>query len=143
MSRANRRSYAVFVLRVSLGVLFLAHGLLKLLVYTLPGTAAFFESVGFPGVLAYPVFATEVLGGTLLVLGLYTRWAALAQVPVMLGATTVHWPNGWIFAHPSGGWEFPVFVGLACVALFLVGEDGAFAVSRRATGGSHDEPQPA
>lgn len=140
MSHTESRPYAVFLLRLGLGVLFIAHALLKLLVYTLPGTAAFFESVGVPGPLAYPVFLTELLGGSLLVLGLYTRWAALAHVPVMLGATTVHWPNGWVFAHPSGGWEFTVFVALACLALFLLGEDGAFALSARSGASAHREP---
>ena len=41
--------YAALVLRVSLGVMFIAHALLKILVFTLPGTAQFFDSVGFPG----------------------------------------------------------------------------------------------
>ncbi|MCI1011346.1 DoxX family membrane protein, partial [Pseudomonas oryzihabitans] len=48
-------SYAPLLLRLALGAMFLAHGLTKLLVFTLPGTAGFFASVGFPGWLAYPV----------------------------------------------------------------------------------------
>jgi putative oxidoreductase len=117
------------VLRVSLGIVFAAHALLKLLVFTLPGTAAFFEQVGFPGFMAYPVFAVELMGGLLLAAGLWTRWAALALVPVMIGATTVHWANGWAFTSPNGGWEFPAFLAAAAFSLFLDGRDGAFAVS--------------
>ena len=45
------------------------------------GTAAFFAQHGFPGWTAYPVFAAEVLGGTALILGIYTRVIALALVP--------------------------------------------------------------
>src|SRR5262249_27934722 len=86
--------YAALVLRLALGVVFVAHALLKLLVFTLPGTAAFFSAHGFPGWSAYPVFVMELVGGTLLIFGLYTRWVALALVPVLLGALTVHWPNG-------------------------------------------------
>lgn len=131
MSPSTNHAYAVLALRLGLGVVFIAHGLLKALVFTLPGTAAWFDGVGLPGVLAYPVFLTELLGGMLLIVGLYTRWAALALMPVALGAAAVHWPNGWIFTSPNGGWEFPAFLAIACVALFLLGEHGALALSTR------------
>lgn len=55
--------YATLVLRVALGVMFLAHGLMKLPVFTLPGTAQFFESVGFPVYLAYVVTFAEAGAG--------------------------------------------------------------------------------
>lgn len=132
MRSRTSRPYAVLILRVSLGVLFLAHALQKLLVYTLPGTAAFFDSVGFPGFLAYPVFTVELIAGLLLIAGLYTRWAALSLVPVMLGATAVHWPNGWVFNNPNGGWEFTAFLAVTAFHLFLLGEDGPFALARGA-----------
>ena len=45
----NSQDYAAFILRISLGLMFIAHGLLKVVVFTLPGTVGFFESVGFPG----------------------------------------------------------------------------------------------
>lgn len=130
MNPSTSRSFGALLLRVALGVIFVAHALLKLLVFTLPGTATFFESVGFPGILAYPVFLIELAGGLLLITGLYTRWASLALVPVMLGATSVHWSNGWIFTNQNGGWEFPAFLAVASLALFLLGDDGAFALSR-------------
>src|SRR3970040_2519001 len=90
--------YAAFILRMSLGVMFIAHAMLKLLVFTLPGTVQFFQSVGYPGFLAYIVIAAELMGGTLLVLGAYTRWVALALIPILLGAALVHAPNGWVFS---------------------------------------------
>ncbi len=117
------------MLRVSLGVMWIAHALLKLLVFTLPGTAHFFQSVGFPGFLAYPVFAVELLGGIALVLGIYARQVSLLLVPVMLAAASVHFGNGWVFTSPNGGWEYPVFLTLASVCLWLIG-DGAFAIRR-------------
>jgi putative oxidoreductase len=119
----------VTLLRVSLGVIWISHALLKLLVFTLPGTAQFFESVGIPGALAYPVFAVELAGGTALVLGLYARQVSLALVPVMIAAASVHVPNGWVFTNAGGGWEYPAFLTVASIALWLLG-DGAVALKR-------------
>jgi putative oxidoreductase len=123
----------VALLRISLGVMWIAHALLKLFVFTLPGTAQFFTSIGFPGFLAYPVFAAELLGGIALVLGLYARQTALALVPVMAVAAWVHVPNGWVHTSAGGGWEYPVFLIAASIALWLVG-DGAGALRRSAFG---------
>ena len=81
----NRRW--VTLLRVALGTMFVAHALLKYFVFTLPGTAQFFDSLGLPGVLGYAVFAAELVSGVMLILGVRTRAVALALVPVLLGAT--------------------------------------------------------
>jgi putative oxidoreductase len=121
--------YGAALLRISLGVMWIAHALLKLLVFSLPGTARFFETVGFPGVLAYPVFAAELMGGLALLLGVYARQVSLALVPIMLAAASVHVNNGWVFTNSGGGWEYPVFLAVASVALWLVG-DGAMALCR-------------
>ena len=59
MNDQNLTKYATFVLRISLGIMFIAHGLLKVLVFTLPGTAQFFEGAGFPGWLARHLNATR------------------------------------------------------------------------------------
>lgn len=128
-SFSSAAPYGVTLLRVSLGVMWIAHALLKLLVFTLPGTAQFFASIGFPGFLAYPVFAAELLGGLALVLGWYARQAALALVPVMAVAAWVHVPNGWVHTSAGGGWEYPVFLVAASLALWLIG-DGAAALRR-------------
>jgi len=119
----------IALLRVSLGAMWIAHALLKLLVFGLPGTAQYFASIGFPGFLAYPVFAAELLGGLALLAGVYARQAALALVPVMAVAAWVHWPNGWVHTSAGGGWEYPVFLIAASVALWLLG-DGAGALRR-------------
>ena len=129
-SQINQSSrIGVAMLRVSLGVMWIAHALLKLLIFTLPGTAQFFHSVGFPGFLAYPVFAIELVGGVALVTGIYARQVALVLVPVMVAAASVHFGNGWVFTSPNGGWEYPIFLTVASVSLWLIG-DGAFAVRR-------------
>ena len=93
-SVSSSTQIGIAVLRVSLGVMWIAHALLKLFVFTLPGTAQYFVSIGFPGFLAYPVFAAELLGGIALLVGVYARQAALALVPVMAVAAWVHAPNG-------------------------------------------------
>ena len=109
------------LLRISLGVIFLAHGLLKLLVFTMAGTVQFFESIGFPGWMAYPVTFGEIIGGALLILGLFTRPVLAAMIPILLGAAWVHLGNGWVFSSPNGGWEFPVFLVITTIVSFLAG----------------------
>ena len=120
---------AGLILRVTLGTMFIAHAMLKYAVFTLPGTAQFFESVGLPGGLAYPTFAAELVGGTLLILGVYTRYVALALLPVLLGALWVHSGNGWLFTSKNGGWEYPAFLAIAAIVQALLG-DGAYALRR-------------
>ena len=122
-------NYGVTLIRVSLGIMWIAHALLKLFVFTLPGTVQFFTSIGFPGFLAYPVFAVELIGGLALVLGVYARQVSLALAPVMAVAAWVHFGNGWVHTSPNGGWEYPVFLTVASVALWLLG-DGAYAARR-------------
>lgn len=102
--------YAALLLRVSMGVLFLAHGAwLKLGVFGLNGTMGFFGSLGYPPVLAIVVIAAEIAGGVALIAGVWVRLVSLLFLPIMIGSTLVHLPNGWLFSAPGGGWEFPAF----------------------------------
>lgn len=121
--------YGITLLRVSLGTMWIAHALLKLFVFTLPGTAEYFQSIGYPGVLAYPVFAIELVGGAALVLGIYARQVALALAPVMVVAASVHVGNGWVHTSPGGGWEYPAFLVASSIALWLSG-DGRLVLRR-------------
>lgn len=123
-------AWGALVLRAGLGIVFIAHALAKLLLFTLPGTAAFFESAGFPGWMAYPVFALELAGGIALLAGVFTRATSLALIAVMAGAVTVHWPNGWQFTAANGGWEFPAFLIATLGAQALLGP-GALRLGRR------------
>ena len=95
--------YAALLLRLSLGGMLIAHGLLKVLVFTLPGTIAFFAKLGLPAIAAYGVIAVELIGGTLLVAGIASRWVNLAAIPVLIGATVTHWGAGWQFSAQGGG----------------------------------------
>jgi putative oxidoreductase len=124
---SDPRDLAAFILRLSLGVLFLAHALLKVFVFTLPGTAAYFASQGFPAWTAYLVVAGELAIGLGLILGILVRVAAVASLPILAGALAVHAPNGWVFSAPNGGWEFPAFLIVAVSVQALLGA-GAYAV---------------
>jgi putative oxidoreductase len=122
---------AAFLLRVSMGVLFLAHAWLKIVIFTPAGTAAYFGSLGLPPALAYVVIAMELLGGIALILGLWSHRVSLALVPILLGSIwTPHGDAGFFFSNPGGGWEFPAFWAVALVVQALLG-NGAFALGRR------------
>ena len=122
---------AATILRVSMGVLFLAHAGLKLFVFTPAGTVGYFASLGLPGPLAYLVIAAELFGGLALILGVYSRWVSLALVPILLGSIYVpHGAAGFFFSNEGGGWEFPAFWAVTLVVQALLG-DGAFALKRR------------
>jgi putative oxidoreductase len=129
MSNGKLTDYGVMLLRVALGGMFLAHSIvLKLMTFTLSGTAQFFTSLGLPGWLAYATFLAEAVGGVLLVLGVQTRWVALALSPILLGAIWVHSGNGWVFTSANGGWEYPLYLLVLSIAQALLG-DGAHALS--------------
>ncbi len=128
MNRTNN-DYAATVLRLALGTMFLAHGLWKVLTLGLPTTVDYFASQGFPGWTAYLVVAGELGAGLLLILGVQTRAVALLTLPILIGALSVHLPNGFVFSYPNGGWEYPAFLIVAVGIQALLG-DGAFALSR-------------
>lgn len=120
-----------FILRITLGTVLLVHSVyLKLVVFTLPGTAQFFSSLGLPSFLAYVVFAIEAVAGVALILGIRTRLFAALVIPVLIGATWAHSANGWLFTNSGGGWEYPVILVLMAVVQVALG-GGAWAVSSR------------
>ena len=127
MNDTQLTPYATTLLRVSLGVLALAHGLLKILVFTPAGTVGFFASLGLPAVLAYATIGIEVVGGIALIAGVFTRYVSIAMIPILLGAVAVHSGAGWMFSNEGGGWEFPAFWAVALVVQAMLG-NGAFAL---------------
>jgi len=121
-------SYGPLVLRVSLGLVFLAHAYAKARIFTFAGTEQFFEANHFPGWTVYPVFAAELIGGLALVLGVKVRWAAAVLFAVMIGALKPHLGNGWMFTGAGGGWEYPAFLIAALGAQWAMGA-GAWALA--------------
>jgi putative oxidoreductase len=121
--------YGAFVLRAALGVMFVAHAYLKLAVFTVPGFEGFLGKVGVPTILAWPIIMAEFVGGVAILTGFYSRIVSIVLLPILLGALSVHAPNGWVFNAPNGGWEYPAFLAVVALAHILVG-DGAFALKR-------------
>ena len=125
-------SWAITVVRVTLGAIFFAHGSQKVLGwfggYGLKGTTGYLVSTGLPLAVAYAVCFFEFLGGLGLVVGLLTRLAALAIITVMVGAIVkVHWPHGffinWELAPGKGhGFEANLaFIAMAAACVISGG----------------------
>ena len=132
----NTGPYGIFILRLAMGILFLAHAALKIFVFTPAGTVKFFGMLGLPPGVAYFIMILEVVGGIALIFGVYARWFAVLLAGDLIGAIVlVHIHNGWLFTNKGGGWEYPAFWAVALIALILLG-DGAWALvpsSRRRT----------
>ena len=109
---------ALLVLRVVLGVVMIVHGYGKVF----GGISHHVESVsrlGLPGWLAYPSAAAEFLGGILVIVGLFTRVAALAiLIDMVVAIWKVHWKNGLTAPH---GYEFPLALTAIAFALIFFG----------------------
>ncbi|HZF95231.1 MAG TPA: DoxX family protein [Allosphingosinicella sp.] len=130
----NNADYAAFILRLSLGAMYVAHGAMKLLVFGPAGTAGFFEAMGLPGILGHLTMFGEIAGGLLLLAGIGSRYVSAALIPVLVGSIAfVHGGKGWVFSAEGGGWEYPAFLVAASVVQMLLG-DGAFALRRRSGG---------
>jgi putative oxidoreductase len=117
------------LIRLSLGSVLLSHGLLKLVVFTVPGTVAFFASLGLPAIFAYLTIFAEIAGGIAILLGLYSRLVALLSLPILLGAVWVHSGNGWLFSAEGGGWEYPLLLVVLAIVVAMQG-GGAFALRK-------------
>ena len=119
---ATRSTIALTVLRLALGVIFLAHGWQKIFEFTIPGTQAAFAQMGVPAAqLIGPAIAVlELVGGAALLLGLLVRPIAALLVLDMLGALfLVHAPAG-IFVD-KGGFELVLALAAGAAALAVAG----------------------
>lgn len=134
------------LLRVTLGAIFVMHGYLGLAVIGPAGVGAYTTRMGFPAglgpALGWYMILAHSIGGILLVLGLFTRWAALAQVPIMASAFFLHhlrqgfFLTGIVVDQTQGiaiaaGYEYTLLVLAATVTVVLAG-GGALALDRRA-----------
>lgn len=129
MNRILNPDISASILRAALGIVLIAHSFyLKMVVYTLAGTAQFFGSIGLPEILAYIVFFVEAVAGVALLLGFKTRLFSALVIPILLGATWVHSANGWLFSNADGGWEYPLLLTIMAVAQGGMG-DGKYAIS--------------
>jgi len=135
------------LLRVALGAIFVMHGYDALAVLGAPAAAALVVRLGYPAALALPLawylIVAHGAGGALLIVGLWTRWAALVQVPIMASAVfLLHLPQGFFMRGIvedraagraiAGGYEYSLLVLAATLAVGLSGA-GAWSVDRART----------
>lgn len=122
-------NYSSTIIRSALGAVLISHGVLKVFVFTIPGTVGYFGSLGIPAVLAYLTILGELVGGTALILGVYSRLVALLSLPILIGAVWAHGANGWVFSNNGGGWEFPFFLVIIALAVVFAG-NGPLSIRR-------------
>lgn len=125
-------AYGATLLRLILGVVYIMHAYLAVVVFGPAGMIAYQAKNGVPfaEVGTWYLILAHGLGGICLVLGLFTRWAALANVPVMLGALLfVHLKNGfWAHTNPSG-YEYVLVLLVVSLAVAMIGS-GVLALRR-------------
>ncbi len=119
----SRTDLALLLVRVGLGVVFALHGWQK--VNAMEGTIAFFGTLGLPAFIAYAVAYIEFIGGLLLIIGLFTKVAAILLAVVMIGAIVkVKFAKGFL-----GGYEFDFMLLMASLAI-AVSSSGAYSIDR-------------
>ena len=124
--QSNSGSLGLSLLRIHFGIIVLAHGWLKISVFTIAGTVGYFANLGLPSIAAYLTIFAEVLGGMMLILGVQTRLVSLLMLPILIGATVVHMGNGWLFSAQGGGWEFPASLTIIALSLVFMGNGHKF-----------------
>ena len=127
-SQVIEQSWGASVLRIHLGIILLAHGWLKVSIFTIAGTVGYFASLGLPSIVAYLIIIGEIAGGIALVLGIQTRLAASLSIPILFGATFAHLGNGWLFSAEGGGWEFPASLSMIALAIAFMGSGNRLQV---------------
>jgi putative oxidoreductase len=132
-TQLDSKAWGTTLLRVAVGLVFVAHGAQKLFVMTPATLAGFFAAVGIPlpEFNAYFVIAVELLGGLAMIAGLGTRIVgALFAATMVVAFATVHGAEG--FFLPKG-YEYVLVLFSASIAVVLQGA-GAFAVDNLLAG---------
>ena len=127
---SKHTGHAIFLIRVMIGIIFLASGAQKLFgVFDGPGidkTVLMMEKLEFavPAFLGYAYCMVEFFGGVFLIFGLFPRTISFLQI-VFLGLMIwkLHAPNGFF---SENGLQYPLLLTICCIAIFLTGP-GSFA----------------
>ena len=132
MARGGLEPYGALVLRVVLGVIYIAHAYLALVVMS-PAKAVEYQRamhIPLPEISVWYLILAHGLGGILLILGLLVRWAALANIPVIAGALWfVHLQQGFFIFGSKIGYEYMLVLLGATIAQALLGA-GAFTLRK-------------
>jgi len=132
VGRGGLEPYGVLVLRVVLGVVYVSHAYLVLVVISPDKFVAYQRAmhVPMPEIGVWYVIAAHGLGGIMLILGLMGRWAALANIPAMAGALWfVHIQQGFFISGSKVGYEYVLVLLGATIAQALLGA-GAFTLKK-------------
>lgn len=128
MTDEKQADLGLLIFRVALGVVFLAHGYLKVFTFGLEHAAAVFAGHSvwgyhiIPGWSAPVAAVIEWVGGIMLITGYRIKIAAPLLAAVAFGAGAVHFENGWNYtSKPDGGWEYGIFLCICCIVLYLIG----------------------
>lgn len=132
MGRGGLEPYGALVLRLVLGVIYIGHAYLALVVMG-PAKAAEYQRamhIPLPEIGVWYLIAAHGLGGILLILGLLVRWAALANIPLVAGALwIVHLQQGFFILNGKSGYEYALVLLGATIAQALLGA-GAFTLKK-------------
>jgi putative oxidoreductase len=128
LHRLHNPDLGVLFMRVAIGLVFLTHGYQKL--QGMDQIVAFFGMIGFAPFLAYFVAWSEVIGGILLIAGLFTRYAGIVLTIIMAVAVVhVHWARGYWLS--DGGYEYALTLMLGALAMVFMGS-GKYSVAHHA-----------
>ena len=138
------QAWGVTLLRLILGVVLVMHGYLALTVLGPQTVAGYITRMGYPSslatILAWYLIVAHLAGGGLIIIGLWTRWAAVANIPPLASAVfLLHLNQGFFMKvlevapgrHVVGGYEFSLTVLVATIALVILGSGAASVDSTR------------
>jgi putative oxidoreductase len=126
----NNKELGIVILRVVLGLTFFIHGLVKFQ-GGISNTVGYFDSLGIPGFLAYPVAAIELIGGMALILGIGTKIIGLLFALIMLGAIfTAKLPLGFLGDGQMAGYELELAL-LAMSVYFIFADKSVLSLDHK------------
>lgn len=124
-----KNEIGALILRVTLGALFLVHGLVKFQ-GGIENIVGWFESIGLPGFMAYGVALVELIGGIALIIGLGTRLVSALFALIMIGATLkVKLSVGLLGNGQMAGYELDL-VFLSIAVYLVINGSKALSVSQ-------------
>ncbi|GBF77104.1 oxidoreductase [Paenibacillus sp. 598K] len=120
------------IMRVVIGILFVFHGVDKFQM-GLGNVEGWFSSIGVPGFLAYVVAIAELVGGILLIIGLFTRYVSGLLIVILVGAIfSAKLSVGVLGDGQMAGYELDLAFILVLLHLFVA--EPLFAVDRLIAG---------
>jgi len=117
------------LMRVVLGIIFLAHGIAKLKM-GVSNVSEWFISIDLPGFMAYVVAYVELIGGIALIVGLFTKFLSVCYTLMLLGAIIwVKLPLGLLGGDSGAGYELDLSL-VALLLYFVFSEESGFGISQ-------------